>query len=322
MKLSIIIPAYNVESYLEQCICSCENQDIPHNDYEIILIDDGSKDNTLRIAEKLAERYNNIIVKTQVNKGQAIARNYGLDIAIGKYVMFVDADDYLFENKLGYYLKIMEHSDIDVMELRFKVEDSDGNFSEDRIKGLDFNKVYTGEEVALNSMVFASVCGKIYRFDFFNYYNLRFVPGIRHEDVELCFRLYPLIKKYIIVNDFLYYYRYNPVSTDRNRNKGSIKKGLWSDATIAANVLKMARSNQYSSRIQDRYIRIANSMIVSFFLSIKKERIWNYKELPLRLIELSKMGCYPIKGKTNSWKSFLFSKLLNCKLFLKLLFIV
>lgn len=320
MKLSIIIPAYNVESYLEQCINSCENQDISHDDYEIIIIDDGSKDNTLRVAECLARKYNNIIVRTQVNKGQAVARNHGLDIANGEYVMFVDADDYLVENKLNHYLKIMEYSDIDTLEFRFKVEDSDGNFSDERMKNLDFNKLYTGEEALLKSMVFASVCGKIYRLRLFNGNNLRFLAGIKHEDVEMCFRLYPLIKKYITLNDFAYYYRYNQVSTDRNQNIENIKRGLWSDVIIAANVLNMANSNQYSLTIQDRYIRIANSMLVSFFLSVRKDKIWNYNELSLKLIELKAMGCYPIKGKSNSWKSFIFSKLLNCDIFLKFLF--
>ena len=95
MKLSIIIPVYNVEKWLERCVRSVENQDLPSSEYEVILVNDGSKDNSGQIASKLSEEYDNIVVINKNNGGQSSARNEGMRIARGEYFMFVDSDDYI-----------------------------------------------------------------------------------------------------------------------------------------------------------------------------------------------------------------------------------
>lgn len=317
MKLSIIIPAYNVGRFIARCVDSCENQDIDKDDFEIIIINDGSNDTTGEVASSLSGKYGNIIVKTQKNQGQAVARNLGLDISRGEYVMFVDADDYLATHKIGGFLDRMVSSDIDVLEYRFKVEGPDGQFYDERIKELAFDTIYTGEEAALQAMVFASVCGKICRADIFNKNDLRFLAGIKHEDSEMCFRLYPLIQRYLIVNEFAYYYRYNPVSTDRNVDIESAKRGLRSDAIIAGRLLKMAECETYSQALRNRYRKIANSMMASYFINARKNRIWTRNDFKSQLAELIDMGCYPIKGRSNSRKSDLLISLLNRPAFLK-----
>ena len=98
MILSIIIPVYNVEKYVEKCIRSCENQDIPKENYEVIVVNDGSPDGSLAIVERLANEFSNIKVINQENKGLSMARNTGLEAAKGEYVWFVDSDDWIEEN--------------------------------------------------------------------------------------------------------------------------------------------------------------------------------------------------------------------------------
>lgn len=100
MKLSIIIPTYNVQDYLERCISSCLNQNIDINSYEIIVVNDGSQDKSLSIAQKLAAVYNNISIISQSNAGLSAARNKGLSLAQGEYVWFIDADDAIKTNSL------------------------------------------------------------------------------------------------------------------------------------------------------------------------------------------------------------------------------
>lgn len=102
MKLSIIIPIYNVEKYLRVCLDSCLKQDVPKSSYEIITVNDGSPDSCDKIIEEYYTKFPNIRVITQKNSGLSVARNNGLNIARGEYVWFVDSDDYITTNCLGH----------------------------------------------------------------------------------------------------------------------------------------------------------------------------------------------------------------------------
>ena len=98
MKFSVIIPVYNAEKYIERAIDSIVKQD--YKDYEMILINDGSTDRSLEIIQRLAERNTRIRVESIVNEGVSHARNKGIELANGEYVLFMDADDMHEENTL------------------------------------------------------------------------------------------------------------------------------------------------------------------------------------------------------------------------------
>lgn len=118
-RLSIIVPLYNSEAYLPKCLDSLLDQDILHEDYEIILVNDGSPDGSLALAEEYASSYPNIVVLSQENKGTSGARNNGLRHATGKYVYFVDPDDYILENSLRDVLDRMDEESLDVLRFGF-----------------------------------------------------------------------------------------------------------------------------------------------------------------------------------------------------------
>ena len=99
MKLSVIIPMYNLEEYIEKSIKSVLSQSFDY-DFEIIVVDDGSNDNSCAIVEKICESYSNIKLIRQKNKGVSSARNSGINAACGKYIVFVDGDDILFIDAL------------------------------------------------------------------------------------------------------------------------------------------------------------------------------------------------------------------------------
>ena len=101
-KLSIIIPVYNVENYVGKCLESCLNQDIPKNEYEIIVVNDGTKDNSVQVIEKYITPENNIRLIHRKNGGLSAARNTGLKEAKGEYVWFVDSDDWIENNVLNF----------------------------------------------------------------------------------------------------------------------------------------------------------------------------------------------------------------------------
>lgn len=149
MKLSIIVPVYNVAPYLRKCVDSLITQDI--SDYEIILVDDGSPDECPQICDQYAERYSNIKVIHQANAGLSAARNSGIKVATGDYIMFVDSDDYLQPNTLGALMEQVERENLDVLRfnyqnvneqyevfLPFKDAKRDVDYSEDVVDGETF----------------------------------------------------------------------------------------------------------------------------------------------------------------------------------------
>lgn len=125
VKLSIVVPLYKSEQYLHKCLDSLLQQDIPLEDYEIILVNDGSPDRSKEIAEEYAAKYSNIIVLSQENKGASGARNYGLKEASGEYIRFVDPDDYIPANSLKGFIQQMDEQQLDMLRFNYKVVDEE-----------------------------------------------------------------------------------------------------------------------------------------------------------------------------------------------------
>ena len=122
MKLSFIVPIYNVEKYLDRCIDSLVNQDISKEIYEIICIDDASIDNSRYIIEQYKIQYSNIIlISHKENKGLSATRNTGINLAKGKYIWFIDSDDFIEYNCLSFLLRKCEFNDIDILCFNYNV---------------------------------------------------------------------------------------------------------------------------------------------------------------------------------------------------------
>ena len=126
MKLSVIIPVYNVQHTLERCLDSIISQ--PYPDWEVILVDDGSKDNSPTICDHYAEAYSNIIVIHKENKGLSDARNVGVQHATGQYITFVDSDDYIDQSTFEEVMHILnEHPEYDMIEYPIYIHYGDKN---------------------------------------------------------------------------------------------------------------------------------------------------------------------------------------------------
>ena len=203
MILSIIIPVYNVEKYVEKCIRSCENQDIPKEDYELIVVNDGSPDGSLAIVERLAKEYSNIKVICQENQGLSVARNTGLDAARGEYVWFVDSDDWIEKNCLKDLTgKLVD--DIDILQIQCKRAYEDGTTRIPAQKFLD--GIHSGKEVTEQGGLPDPAPFSILRSGFLKENDLKFFPGIYHEDSELKSRMVYTAKKVAFHKPPIYYY--------------------------------------------------------------------------------------------------------------------
>lgn len=113
--LSIIVPLYNAEAYIKDCLISLLNQGLDEDSYEIVIVNDGSTDNGFEIVEEFSKKYQNIRIIHQKNAGQSAARNVGIRVARGEYICFVDADDFLIRNKLHLLVDIAKKNNVEVL---------------------------------------------------------------------------------------------------------------------------------------------------------------------------------------------------------------
>lgn len=184
MLISIIVPTFNVEKYIEKCINSLLNQDI--KDYEIIVVDDCSTDQTVQVVKKVAKSRVKIIEK-EFNSGLSDTRNIGIKAANGKYVMFVDSDDWIENNCLGKIVNfICNNKNIDVLYLGHILE-KQGNKIASHGYLSPTNCVYSAHEFLISELSQRSplpvpACFGVYRRNFIVENNLFFYSGVLHED--------------------------------------------------------------------------------------------------------------------------------------------
>lgn len=205
MILSIIIPIYKVEKYIERCLISTVKQDIPSSEYEVVCIDDGSPDNSKVIAETFATQHENIKVYSQNNEGLSSARNTGIGLAKGDYIFFLDSDDWIAENVLGKITLKLGMENPDVLCI-----------CSCRSNGTVHEKVHFFHDelpldgpTALSKGLKPEAPFSIVKTDYLRRNNFMFYKGIFHEDSELTPRLHYQANKVSFLNDLVYYYFVN-----------------------------------------------------------------------------------------------------------------
>lgn len=211
MKFSIIIPVYKVESFLHQCVDSILSQS--YTDYEIILVDDGSPDQSPLICDDYAAKNNNIKVIHKPNGGLSSARNAGLDCAKGEYVLFLDSDDWWDDaNALRKISDKLDASQASIlvfgMKKYFALQDSFGDI---RIPRISTNQASSQEEyieqLMKHNIYIACACDKVVRRSLLECYKHRFVIGQLSEDIEWCVKLLLTNPKIDILEEAFYVYR-------------------------------------------------------------------------------------------------------------------
>ncbi|MEK5104453.1 CDP-glycerol glycerophosphotransferase family protein [Cytobacillus sp. FSL M8-0252] len=205
-KLSVIVPIYNVEKYLAECIQSLLNQTL--KDIEIILVNDGSKDESGKIADYYAENFENVTVYHKVNGGLGQARNYGMQFANGDYIAFVDSDDYLTEDAYQKLYNSISKTGSDIAignVVRFnstKVYPSvlhQKVFTEDKVKAhISRDPELINDTTAWN---------KIFKKAFWDNHQLTFPEGMLYEDLPVTIPAHFLASSVDVISDVIYYWR-------------------------------------------------------------------------------------------------------------------
>jgi glycosyltransferase involved in cell wall biosynthesis len=207
--ISIVIPIYNVEKYLKNCVDSVCNQ--TYRNLEIILVDDGSPDHCPEICEDYARNDSRVRVIHKQNGGLSDARNYGIEVAKGKYITCIDSDDYVSEDFIEYLYKLLKDANADISVCGFI-----------KTKNLNENRIFTSEDTiemssnqAIQEMLYAkifttSAWGKLYRTDLF--YDVTYPLGKYSEDMYTTFKLLNKANKVVYGNQVCYYYLHRPNS--------------------------------------------------------------------------------------------------------------
>lgn len=325
--LSIVVPAYNVERELEKCIESCLKQDILQESYEIIIVNDGATDNTLQVATDIAAKYECVSVVNQKNMGLSGARNTGLKYAKGKYVWFIDSDDYIKPNVLGNMIMQADDNNLDCLFFRLqRVFDDDCFRSEvDDYEcvqpNVTRNVILSGRDAILQGYNPSSVCAILFNVEFLRKYSLQFMLGIYHEDAEFTYRMISKAQRVMFVSEAPYLYFTHAGTMTRSKNVKSLIKNRIDDIIVAQSYLKLAQELKDDSKLSTVITRRAKSILFGLLWEMwltRKE--WGKNGIYDVIInKMEGEHLYPLRSPYGSFKQAILSfVLLNNKCLFKI----
>lgn len=254
--ISIVVPVYNVEQYLNECVKSIIDQ--TYKNIEIILVDDGSKDSSGSICDEYAKIDSRISVIHKENGGLSDARNAGLRNAHGEYVLFVDSDDYITLDATERFCQIInQKGDIDIIIGNGKSEPGSvlrADFDEDIIESVVSGEQYINCALRTGKYLVGSQFN-MYRRQYLLSHDLYFEYGILHEDVRFTTTSICLSDKVAFLPGFFYYYRNNPNSIMNRKNYSKNCKDIYDSCLHLEDFLKSKVDQQTFELIMEWLVR-------------------------------------------------------------------
>ena len=326
IKLSIIVPIYGVERYLRKCVDSLLAQDLPASDYEIILVDDGSTDGSGAICDSyvsIGDRYIDdrctIRVIHRENGGLSAARNSGIEVARGEYLMFVDSDDYIEPNVLGTLIAQAERDNLDVLRYRLQyvklVESRDGTesvdseyevfnpYKKDPFRWNDYSEAPTDGVTFLNERMNT----QCYAWQFVlrrtlvigNWSmvndNCLFTPGIYFEDTDWTPRMLVRAKRVASTETMVYNYLMREGSITNAVNRSKQKKVLEDKMRLVAEMQKQSNELKEQGKDNRWFARMIADTVISI-ISMLSIDFYSVKDAYLH--HLNTMNVFPIAKKS------------------------
>lgn len=258
ISLSIIVPVYNVEKYVRACVESLFRQGLTEDIFEVIIVNDGTEDNSMEVIADIINSHSNFTVINQQNQGLSVARNNGIAVAKGEYILLVDSDDVLVENSLTPILyKVLETNvDIAIAEFR-EIKDESAKYHQPTIQLFEET---SGRQLFLKDFK-NYVWHKLYKKKFLEDKNISFIPGIFYEDIPFTHECYLKAGKCLRTNIILYLYRKRP---------GSITQSYFNKEKRLSSIIAITRTMELKPltendiQLYDRLQNIAFEYITKF----------------------------------------------------------
>lgn len=306
--ISFIIPAYNAAPYLENCLSSIYQLDMGTYEREVIVVNDGSTDDTALVLERIKAEHPEMKVSSQANQGQSVARNVGMQMATGKYIYFVDADDALDINGASSFpFECLEKEDIDLYGVNLNVVGAKGLRPYRRYQPLCNYVFRPARSFMKGRNLQPCPCAYLYRRDFLVTKGLRFHEGIFHEDEEWASMVFAQAESFVAlnVNFYLRYIRKESTTTTTNRSKQELK---------LHNMLTVIRTldNYMNEHPEIRpYMSCkVNYLCVDVLRLLRRQH--HTRDFSREVVgELQKMGYFPLR-KQPGWKYRTFRILTKC----------
>lgn len=313
LLISIVVPVYNVEKYLSQCVESILDQ--TYKNLEIILVDDGSTDKSSIICDDYKLKDNRIKVIHKKNGGLSSARNMGIDATTGDYIMFIDSDDYyLSNNAISKIVENLCESNADILTFGLKKYFEDIDLLEDSKYIFDRNlinfndKKQTLNYLVRNNLFIASACNKVIKNQFIKDNDLRFREGFLSEDIEWSARLIIYSNVIDVLNESFYIYRQRKSSISKSTKKNKIDF-LIKNIELCLDYNRKYNSILKESNIIDEYMSYVayQYMTLLVCLNSTKENIkneWNIAKSYVYLLKYDLNKRVKIFNRINTYLGF------------------
>lgn len=270
-KISVIVPIYNMEQYLDRCVDSILAQ--TYTNIEVILVDDGSLDGSPKICDNYAKADSRVKVVHKANGGLSSARNAGLDVASGDYIGFVDSDDYISADMYNLLAKRLEESDCDIANAIYVRADENGNTFPSKVPHNTDTEI-SAEQFVRELMLHTgdvSVCTKLFKAEIFN--EIRFSEGKLNEDLLFMLEVFTKINKVAFAAHVGYYYFVRSGSTSSGYGKAVID--MVGNSLTAKNLVYKSYPNlQKEAQRFAIFQHMAYLLIIPASESVKSNKIY------------------------------------------------
>ena len=292
IRLSVIVPVFRVEKYLDKCVMSLLHQDMNADEYEIILVDDGSDDTCPQKCDEYAAQHKQIVAIHQPNKGLSGARNTGIKAARGKYFCFVDSDDFVEPNTYSSLVRQAQNEQLDALVFRLQLIFNKKKQPIDTFTG-DVQSACTGEEFInrhLNVRCFSVVY--MIRRELLMENNLFFKEGIFYEDAEWLPRFLYAAKRVMTSNTMVYNYVQYANSITHPTTQERWKR------LIADNMIVLRQNTALLQTVSNPiWLHAMNASIITSILTIVSKHF--YAERQSYIASIRDIYPYPLQSKSN-----------------------
>ena len=303
MRLSIIIALYNTEKFIRNCLNSVyDGSFLNAEEFEVIVINDGSTDGSVEIVKELMNTHQNILLLNKENGGQSSARNIGFSMASGDYLFCLDSDDFLDSFELKKSLDLCYRLKLDLLPV--DSDKYDENYQKLLNKSPKYkasNKIISGGMLLTSGFIIGSMCKYIYRKEIVDNFELKLTEGIFHEDEEFVTKFISRSKRIYKVDSLVYHQVIRSESTTNKKSTEHRKRLLFDLITVILN-LENYRSNFGVNSLESKGLKMKiNQLLISILIRMRTENI--EKKICSEIVcILNNKGLLPIKIGYSAFK--------------------